>query len=529
MVLSAILLGLVVAVVFSVVSMISVRSTMVEQASSQSRKDFSETMTSAQKSLESADISSESQSQRLVVDLASQLQSQGSPNLMSVSMQPRDSLSSSIVAVSTDSNSMETITEDMEDSLASARIGTVFYQPVQVPNVSTLSDRGAPGAVLSTVLRFPGGDEVELFSLYSFADQQRSLAGIQHMLFITCIILSLSMGLLAWILLRSVVRPVQKVAAAAKSLASGDLEARVNVDRADEIGVLQRSFNAMAGTVDSQIAQLEEASTAQRRFVSDVSHELRTPVTTIRMAADLLISRKETFDASTSRTVELLGSQTTRFEEMLAELLEISRYDAKHATFTPQYADIREPVRLAYDTVLEIAHRRGVLIRMNLPSSPVMADFDHSRITGIVRNLLSNAIDFSEDNPLDVTMVARKTCVSIAVRDHGTGISEEHLEHIFDRFWRADPSRSRLTGGTGLGLSIVSQNVELHHGDIQVHSIPREGTCFIVTVPLDQSVAMHVPYPISFVSQGSLATQFSAETSKDNDTDRGAQHEGGEQ
>lgn len=487
MVVSSILLGLAVAVVFSVVSMLSVRTTMTDQAASRAQKDFAETVTTAQKSLESADITSESQTQRLVVDLASQLQSQGASNLVSVSMRPQNPLSSSIVPVSTDSSSLGTISETMENRMATSPIGTVFYQPTQIPAVFTLSDRGAPGAVLATVLRFPGGDEVGLFSLYSFADSQRSLEGIQRMLFITCVILSLSMGLLGWILLRSVIRPVQKVAGAAESLAAGDLDARVSVNRSDEIGVLQRSFNAMADTVDSQIAQLEAAGRAQQRFVSDVSHELRTPVTTIRMASDLLAERKETFDPTTKRTVELLSGQTTRFEEMLAELLEISRYDARHATFVPQTADLRDPLLLACETVAEIARSKEVLVRTHLPDVPVIACFDHGRVTGIVRNLLSNAIDFSDGTPIDLTLIDGTSSASIIVRDRGTGIEAEQLDHIFDRFWRADPSRSRLTGGTGLGLSIVRQNVELHHGAIDVRSLPHEGTCFIVTLPHEPS------------------------------------------
>lgn len=501
----AVLLGLVVAILFSVVSVSSVRATMIDQAIDQSQKDFTDLSIQAQNSLNSADTMGGSQTQRLVVDLATQLQSQAAPNLVGVYMWPQDYSTSNLVPVSTDLNSVDVVTPEMRGKVASAIVGSLFYQPVDVASaLGSAEGVKVPGAVLGTVLRFPSDDELEFFSVYSFTNEQSSLEKIQWMLFLTSIILSLSMGFFAWLLLRTVVKPVQKVAAAAKSLAGGDLEARVDVNRRDEIGSLQKSFNTMAGTVDSQIAQLEEASVAQQRFVSDVSHELRTPVTTMRMATDLLVSRKEDFAPSTKRTVELLAGQVSRFEKMLADLLDVSRYDAKHADFTLVNDDLREPIRSAREVVSQIALSRGTKIQLHLPDHIVLTTFDRSRIVGVVRNLLSNAIDFSAGKPIDVTLYESDDAAAIVVRDHGTGISAEKLPHIFDRFWRGDPSRSRETGGSGLGLSIVEQNVDLHRGAIDVHSQPGQGTCFIVTLPRRCEPEGTVSRFVTFVNENSL-------------------------
>jgi two-component system sensor histidine kinase MtrB len=518
MVLLAIILTLVLAVVFSVVSMASVRSSISDSAAAQSRKDFNELVNQAQKFLDSADTTDRSESQSLLIDLATQLQDQGSPSVSGISLLPQNSKNSSVTPVSTDPNTAGLISSSIRSKVSSSDIGDIFYQAADLAQKSSRS-QPEPGAVFGTLLQFPGREEFELFTIYSYRDQQDILLSIERMLSTICICLSLAVGFLVWLVLLSVVKPVSMVASAAKKLSEGDLEARVKTTRSDEIGVLQSSFNTMAETMDSQIEQLEQAGVSQRQFVSDVSHELRTPVTTIRMASDLLLSRKEEFDPSTARTVELLAGQTNRFESMLTDLLEISRYDAGHPSFTPVEEDLRDVVHSSRDMLAGIAKTRGVDIRTTLPQYPVVATYDNSRMVCIVKNLLSNALDFSEGNPIEVMLAETQTSASIAVCDRGTGMTEEQLGHIYDRFWRADASRSRTTGGTGLGLAIVLQDVKLHHGCIEVHSHLGEGSSFIVTVPKDPAESTEDTPPVSalvFLDSTSLdvvrpALQLSAE------------------
>ena len=319
----------------------------------------------------------------------------------------------------------------------------------------------------------------EFFAIYSYTFQQQSLTQIQLSLVVICALLSIVVGVVIWLVIRGIVRPIERVAAASETLASGNLDMRVTVNRKDELGVLQQSFNTMADALNQKIDELEEASVFQKRFVSDVSHELRTPVTTMRMASDLLEMKKDGFDPSTKRTVELLAGQISRFQDMLADLLEISRYDAGYAALDLVETDLCEPIETAVDQVAGIAQAKRVPIHTYLPNVQVLTRIDSRRVIRIVRNLLANAVDFAEDRPIEVRVAANRKAVAISVRDYGVGIDEDKVAHVFDRFWRSDPSRSRVTGGTGLGLAIAMTDALLHHGTIRVRSAVGEGTWFL--------------------------------------------------
>ncbi|MEY4877915.1 MAG: hypothetical protein RIR72_330 [Actinomycetota bacterium] len=224
----------------------------------------------------------------------------------------------------------------------------------------------------------------------------------------------------------------------------------------------------------------------QQRFVSDVSHELRTPLTTIRMASDVIYAAREGFDPTISRSAELLLSQIDRFEELLTDLLEVSRFDAQVATLSLSRIDITKLVNRCVEDLAMDAKQRDVKIRIDAPQEELLIDGDSRRIERIIRNLLGNAIDHAEGNPVDLTIKDSQSAVSIAVRDYGVGIATHHLERVFDRFWRADPSRSRIRGGTGLGLSIAREDANLHGGDIQLWSELGAGSQFVLTLPLTQ-------------------------------------------
>lgn len=497
---SVIVVTLIVAVVLSMVSMASSQSSLLRQVSTQSRDDFFTQVEQAQRSLDSADTSASVQYQQLVNDLAATLQNEGSSNLVGVYMWSRDSTSRSIVPVSTDPTYTELISEDIRVDVSTDTEGNVYYQPVSLPRTD---GRAVPGAVLGTVLQFAVVGDLEVFVIYSYDSQQSALEQIQNNLILVSILLSVIMGVLVWYVLHGIVRPVERVAAAAETLAAGDLDARVEVNRKDEIGTLQRSFNEMAVALNLKIDELEAASASQRRFVSDVSHELRTPVTTMRMASDLLESRKDTFDATTRRTVELLDGQIGRFQDMLADLLEISRYDAGYAALDLVETDVREVIGEAVDQVQGIADARGVAIVVDVPRVQVLARMDPRRIIRIIRNLVNNAIDFAEGHPIEVRLAANRKAVVISVRDRGVGMDAEQVAHVFDRFWRADPSRSRTTGGSGLGLSIASTDARLHQGTLTVRSKPGEGAWFLLSLPRDPDHGMVAPrdMPVAFVAQ----------------------------
>ena len=497
------LLALVVAFGFSVVSVVSVRTSLLDQASTQTQRDFAEEVGRAQTGLDSSDVTSRSEYQQLVTELASTLQTEGGSNLLGIYIVGSDADYTSLVPVSTDPNYLPLVSDSMRSQVSASRSTDIFYQSVGYEDDGR---QDIPGAVLGSSLTLPNGERASLFAAYSYEAQQRSVLSIQFTLLVSCVVLSVLMALIAWKILRDIIRPVESVAVAAERLASGDRSARVTVNRVDEIGVLQRSFNEMADSLNETIEELETVSSMQRRFVSDVSHELRTPVTTIRMASDLLESRKNDFDPITARTVELLSDQTGRFQQMLADLLEISRYDAGSESADFMDTDVRMPVNSAMDDVAGIARAKGVVISAILGDAPVTARIDLRRIDRVVRNLLGNAVDFAEDGPVEVRMALNDTAVVISVRDYGTGIDPEDLTHIFDRFWRADTSRSRITGGTGLGLSIAQQDTKLHHGRLEVRSRVGAGTWFLLTLPVGGDAEPRAEdCPVRFSDESSLA------------------------
>ncbi|MFB9802390.1 ATP-binding protein, partial [Streptomonospora salina] len=232
-----------------------------------------------------------------------------------------------------------------------------------------------------------------------------------------------------------------------------------------------------------KIRELEELSQVQRQFASDVSHELRTPLTTIRMAGDLLYEDRDELDPHMGRSVELLQSQLERFEELLADLLEISRHDAGAATLSMESVDMRDVVMKAVGDAEQIAEKSGIKVVMRLPAEPCTAEFDMRRITRILRNLVVNAVEHSEGKDVIVTAAGDRDAVAVGVRDFGVGLKEGEEHMCFDRFWRADPARARTTGGTGLGLSIAKEDARLHGGWLQAWGMPGKGSQFRLSLP----------------------------------------------
>ena len=194
-----------------------------------------------------------------------------------------------------------------------------------------------------------------------------------------------------------------------------------------------------------------------------------------------------------SRSAELLTGQLNRFERLLADLLEISRYDARAATLEPDTVDLVGLVHSLAEAFAPAAAQAGTRIDVLIDPASVtdgllLAEVDPRRVARVLRNLLANAIDYAEGSPVELLMAASPVgepngTVAIRVRDHGAGLKPGERERVFDRFWRADPSRSRATGGTGLGLSIALEDARLHGGELAVWGRPGEGASFRLLLP----------------------------------------------
>jgi two-component system sensor histidine kinase MtrB len=296
--------------------------------------------------------------------------------------------------------------------------------------------------------------------------------------------LVLLLGLLAALVTRLVVNPVRVAARTAQRLSAGLLDQRMVVNGEDDLALLAASFNQMATNLQRQIVRLEEMSRLQRRFTSDVSHELRTPLTTVRMAADLIFAERDGFDPAVARSAELLQNELDRFESLLTDLLEISRFDAGFAMLDSEPTDLVPVVHRVVERLESLAGRLGVPLRLTAPDPPVIAEVDPRRVERILRNLVGNAVEHGEGRPVEVTVGVDDSAVAITVRDHGVGLRPGEEKLVFNRFWRADPSRARQTGGTGLGLSISVEDARLHGGWLEAWGAPGRGAQFRLTLPV---------------------------------------------
>ena len=361
--------------------------------------------------------------------------------------------------------------------------GSQAYRYATVPDGD---GRSVPTLLVGAPVPGDGGsgDGVELYYAFPLDQEQESLQLIRSTVAISGVALTLFVVGIGVLVTRLVVDPVRRAAASAQRLADGHLEERLAVRGDDDLARLASSFNAMAGSLQRQITQLEGLSQLQQRFTSDVSHELRTPLTTVSMAADVLHEARADFDPALARSAELLRAELDRFEVLLADLLEISRYDAGAAVLDAEPQDLGQLVLRVVEGMTPLATRLESPLLVSVPESPAIAEVDGRRVERVLRNLVGNAIEHGAGRPVEITLAVSDAAAAITVRDHGIGLSPADAQHVFDRFWRADASRVRTIGGSGLGLSISLEDARLHGGWLQVWGRPGEGAQFRLTVPL---------------------------------------------
>jgi len=337
--------------------------------------------------------------------------------------------------------------------------------------------------VVGNKIEVPGAGFYEMYLIFNLENQGKTLKIVSNSLIGTGAALVFLIALVTLLVVRQVVRPVRDAAKTAESLASGNLSIRMDVHGDDELARLGNAFNEMANSLQTQINRLENLSNVQQRFVGDVTHELRTPLTTLRMAAGVIHAAKNTFDPTLTRSVELMMVQLDRFERLLEDLLEISRFDAQVALIEPVEFDLCNLVSKTIDDLRLVASENGIHFELDRPADSIYIKGDIRRIERIMRNLLTNAIDHAEAKPIKVTIKQDDDSVAISVRDYGVGLDRESALRVFDRFWRADPSRSRIRGGTGLGLSMALEDARLHNGELEVYGEPGKGANFVLTLP----------------------------------------------
>jgi two-component system, OmpR family, sensor histidine kinase MtrB len=425
----------------------------------------------AQQQLNAADLTGDVNVDKLLLDLATGFANRAGEQFEVIIITPDQTIIAGNAAASSIPPELQRQVELGNDLLMTPT--EVDYTDMR-PSVAGL----AAGATLT----LPGTGRYQIYLMFPLAQEVATLAALRYAVVTTGAILVILLTLIAALVSRQVVTPVRAARRAAESLASGDLHDRMKVRGEDDLARLATSMNYMASELEKQINTLEELSAVQQRFVSDVSHELRTPLTTVRMAAEVLHEAREDFDPVAARSAELLQKELDRFEALLTDLLEISRFDAGAAVLNLEEADLRDLVHRVVEANAPLAETNNTEITVHARGE-AKAEVEPRRIERILRNLLVNAIEHSEGHPIDIFVERDDVAVAIAVRDHGVGFQASQARQVFHRFWRGDVSRARAVGGTGLGLSIAMEDANLHGGWLTAWGRPAMGAQFRLTLP----------------------------------------------
>jgi two-component system sensor histidine kinase MtrB len=342
----------------------------------------------------------------------------------------------------------------------------------------------------------------EIYIFYPLTEQEAIFSLINKSLWIAGFILVLLIGTTTTLISRRIIKPIRDAAIVAENFTSGKRDERMVVQGDDEMTRLAISFNEMAVAISQQIHRLENLSALQQRFVSDVSHELRTPLTTIKMASQVINTERDSFSPTVSRSAELLQNQIDRFEKLLTDLLELSRFDASAAAVESQPFDVRLTLQRTLDYITSADND---FLRFTMPENPILVEGDERRIERVLRNLITNAIDHRNGFSIDITVAENESAVAVGVRDYGVGFSHKDAERVFERFWRADPARARHSGGTGLGLAISREDALLHGGKLEAWARPFRGANFVLTLPKNASQPI-LEDPLPLIPKGELST-----------------------
>ncbi len=279
-----------------------------------------------------------------------------------------------------------------------------------------------------------------------------------------------------WWLTGRAIRPIDQISAAASRISAGNLAQRINVAEADN------ELGRLAGVLNSTFARLEAAFAQQRQFTADASHELRTPLAVMISEAQTALAHERNA-AEYRETLEGCLATAQQMRRLVESLLELARFDAAQEALKREPFDLSQVARDCVKLVQPLCERRGIKVNCDPPALQCVGD--SGRISQVVTNLLTNAVEFNrEQGEIRVTVEALDSSALLKVADTGEGIPPADLPHVFERFYRADKSRSSHRGGTGLGLAICRAIVAAHNGTIEVASDAGRGATFTVRLPL---------------------------------------------
>jgi two-component system sensor histidine kinase MtrB len=320
------------------------------------------------------------------------------------------------------------------------------------------------------------------YLLKSLASERDDLNSLAWSLGIATALALIGSALLAQAAASTVLRPVQRLGEAARRLGEGRLDTRLRVSGTDELADLSHTFNRTAEALEKRVQELSAREAASRRFVADMSHELRTPMTAITAVTEVLEEETDNLDPMIAPAVRLVVTETRRLNDLVENLMEVTRFDAGTARLVLDDVDVADMVTACIDArawldAVELDAERGIVARL-----------DPRRLDVILANLIGNALKHG-GFPVRVSVrtEAEGTATAelvVEVRDNGPGIPEDVLPHVFDRFYKASAARPR-SEGSGLGLSIALENAHIHGGEINAANSGGGGAVFTLRLPMD--------------------------------------------
>lgn len=275
-------------------------------------------------------------------------------------------------------------------------------------------------------------------------------------------------------------KPILQLESAARDIARGDVDRTLNLDRKDEFGQLANSLNRMAERFRADNEEMKKLYEKQSQLFADITHEIRNPLHTISGSIEML----ELDDLSEKQKkgyLETAMRQTARINRLFMDLKTLQRYDSDTYFIEKQVFDLKDIITQVINVYRHQAESKGLEIDYDGKSARVMAD--PNKIEQVMDNLISNAIKYTNKGGVELTVEKQGSDYTVHIRDSGIGISNEHLDRLFDRFYRTDKARSRDKGGTGLGLAVVKSILTAHQSDIHVKSTPGKGSDFWFSLP----------------------------------------------
>jgi two-component system sensor histidine kinase MtrB len=401
-------------------------------------------------------------------------------------------------------NAINSFPASLRDVVAAGHVGFAWLEVAGEP--ALVVGGRAPGAA-STGGALAGGPD--FYFVFPAASIDAALEQLRSGLFAAALIAVVLALATAGLIARGILRPVDSGSTAAARIAAGDLSARLPAGGADEFARFASEFNRMADSLAATVERLEASESQNRRFVSDVSHELRTPLTALLAEASIIEAGLDRLSPDARRAGELLVADVRRLRDLVDDLMELSRFDARAEQAELVPTDLGQAVRAIVAARLPSA-------AVDAPAVPIVVAADVRRLDRIVGNLLDNARQHAPDAPVEVTVGADDHEAFVTVADRGPGVSPDALTRLFDRFYKADASRH--AGSSGLGLAIAAEHAALLGGALRAANRPGGGLEVTLRLPVTGSLPGRDPHdtPGDDAVPGSSANSASTEPARPN-------------